>query len=112
MDKRLLFMGLVGYSLMIITYTLDLIGKYNALIGLLILISTIVIILLILKYFLENKEINDSPVESDSSKEVGTKLKVKKEVLIEDVEQPGNARQKKIGTDVEAEKIKIRKIRQ
>ena len=112
MDKRLLFISLVGYSLMIITYTLNLIEKYNALIGLLILISTIVIILLLLKYVLKNKEINYLREESDSSNEVGTTLKVKNGVLIEDVKQIGNAKQKKIGTDVEAEKITIRKIRQ
>lgn len=111
MDKRILFISLVGYSLMTIYYTLGFIEKYNALIGLLITISTTIIIILIIKYILENINLDDSTEESGSISEVAIIIKGK-DVLIEDIEQAGNSRKKIIGKDVEGENITFRKIKQ
>lgn len=63
-------MQYIGYSLMVIAYTIFLIKNLNVLFGLVISISTIIIVLIILKYFSVNaKEYNTETEEKDSYKQ-------------------------------------------
>lgn len=109
MDKKLLLISSVGYCLMIVSYTLGLVEKYNALIGLLIT-TLVVVIVLTAKYILKFK-VSDSVEESDNKSNIGVNIKGK-EILFEDIEQLNDSNEKIIGKDVKGDKIIFKNIRQ
>lgn len=86
-DKRIIFVSLVGYCLMIIVYTLDLVEKYNMIVGLMISIFTISFILFILKYFLTNKEISQQEESPTNDQIIGTDVRVEDDLTFKNIKQ-------------------------
>lgn len=111
MDKRILFISLIGYCLMIITYTLDLVDKYNIEIGILIILSTIVIISLVIKYFLDY-DINNHQEGLPKRAIIGKDVEGKEIVLFKDLEQSNKSNERIIGKRVKGKKVIFENIRQ
>lgn len=109
MDKKLLTISLVGYCLMIISYTLGLIEKYNVIIGLFI-ITIVIIVILVSQHIFYTQE-SDSMEESISESQIGVNIKGK-DISFEDIEQTNDSKKKIIGKDMEGENITFKKIRQ
>ena len=87
MDKRIAPIALVAYFLIIVTYTLGFVEKYNTIIGLMILISTIVFVLLLIKYFLTDKKAVKQEEFPTSNQTIGKKVIAKGKLTVKDTRQ-------------------------
>ena len=87
MDKRIAPIALVAYFLMIVAYTLGFVEKYNMIIGSMILISIIVFVLLIIKYFLTGKKSVKQEEFPTSNQTIGKEVIAKGKLTLKDVRQ-------------------------
>ena len=111
MDKRIAPIAIVAYFLIIVTYTLGFVEKYNTIIGLMILISTIVFVLLIIKYFLTDKKAVKQEESPTSSQEIGTMVTTEDKLTYKNIRQSGSGKQD-IGGGSKAREMLFEKIQQ
>lgn len=120
MDKRILFIAFVGYCLMIVTYTLGFIEKYNMIIGLIIFASIIVFVLLILKHFLTVKKgFNQEESLASNNQTIKIGIQTNSELTSKDITRSAENRSSSskqsiadgavAGRDIHIEKIRQKK---
>jgi len=77
----------IGYSLMIVAYTIFLIKNLNFIAGLIISISTIIFVLIIMKYVPKYNKQNDHERNKLIVQSVGNNAKVKGNLTFKDIKQ-------------------------
>lgn len=77
----------IGYSLMIVAYTILLIENLNVIAGLFISISTIILVLIIMKYVSKYNKQNDHERNESIIQSVGNNAKAKGNLTFKDINQ-------------------------